>query len=119
MYAFEKSQMREKMRRRRGQKEDDDEGDEDPEYSRPVEVCGDSDSTFQLRVNALIFSIAQMFPSNPICVHPHAERFALFWVRPNSQDAAIEVFDLHFERPAEVVWRVANFRAGLHTPLME
>ena len=46
-------------------------------------------------IDALIPFIAQMSPTNPVCIPPYTERLPLFRIRPDTQNVPVEVLDLH------------------------
>ena len=56
----------------------------------------------------LIPFIAQMSPTNPICIPPDTQRLFFLWIGADAQDVPIEVFNLHLYRPLEIVGRVPD-----------
>src|ERR1035438_1272409 len=65
-------------------------------------------------IDALIPLIPQMPPPNAVSIPPYAERLILLRIRPDAQDVAVDVFDLHLERPLEILGRVPDSCAGRH-----
>src|ERR1700734_253343 len=53
-----------------------------------------------------------MPPTNAVGVAPDAEGFVFLGIGAEAQDVAVEVFDLHLQRPLEILGRVADFCAG-------
>src|SRR5580700_2941074 len=60
-----------------------------------------------------------MSPANAVCITKNAKRLIVFGIGANAQDVAVEIFDLHLERPLEVVRWVSNFSSGLHVLVVQ
>src|SRR5580658_6540776 len=67
-----------------------------------------------LSLDALVILIPQMSPANPVSIPPYAQRLIFLPVRPEAQDVAIQVFNLHLQRPLEILRRVPDLCAGRH-----
>jgi hypothetical protein len=44
-----------------------------------------------------------MPPTNPVGIPPYAERLILLRIRPDAEHVPVEVFDLHLQRPQELL----------------
>jgi len=55
-----------------------------------------------------------MSPTNTVSIPPYPEGLVFLRIRPDAQDVPVEVFDLHLQRPLEIVGRVSDFCAGRH-----
>src|SRR5580700_396333 len=62
-------------------------------------------------LDALILLVAQVSPPNPVCIPKNTERLVFLWIRPHAQNVPIEVFDLHLQRPLEILRRVPDLGA--------
>src|ERR1700730_4415342 len=60
-----------------------------------------------------------MSPASAVCITPNTGRLFFFWIGAYAQDLAVEIFDLHLQRPLEIVRWVSNYSAGLHVLVMQ
>jgi len=52
-----------------------------------------------------------MPPANSVRIAPYPERCFFLGIGPNPKDVTVEILDLHFQGPLEMVWRISDFCA--------
>src|SRR5271170_6744260 len=70
-------------------------------------------------LDPLVPLIPQMSPPNPGRIPKDAKRLIFLRVGADAQDVSVEIFDLHLERPLEVLRRIPDSCARRDIPIVQ
>src|ERR1043166_6053073 len=67
----------------------------------------------------LILPVAEMSPANSVRIAPYPERCFFLGIGPQPKDVTVEILDLHFQGPLEIVWSISDFCPRDQEPCVE